>query len=121
MLQEMRSTFLAIAPEACRGAKRASSRAGVRHWSNRPLGSAIARGLTPGRGDAYRCRMGPVGVGAQCAIGLTTQLPAGERRRSPADALATIVGVRFVPRPNSHPEHDLNAYEVALMEIPRSD
>lgn len=63
---------------------------------------------------------GPVGVSAARLFGLTTQVPAVERVGVPGRAPESMQGVRFASRPYSRREHDLNAYEVALLEVLRA-
>jgi hypothetical protein len=76
----------------------------------RPLDAALQ---VAGRGA------GPAGVSAARVFGLTTQVPAEERVGVPGRALHPMEGVRFASRPYSRRERDLNAYEVALLEVLR--
>jgi len=63
---------------------------------------------------------GPAGVSAARVFGLTTQVPAIERVGVPGRAPEPMPGVRFSSRPYSRREHDLNPYEVALLEVLRA-
>lgn len=63
---------------------------------------------------------GPAGVSAARVFGLTTQVPAVENVGVAGRAPESMPGVRFSSRPYSRREHDLNAYEVALLEVLRS-
>lgn len=62
---------------------------------------------------------GPAGVSAARVFGLTTQVPAVERVGVAGRAPESMPGVRFSSRPYSRREHNLNAYEVALLEVLR--
>lgn len=53
-------------------------------------------------------------------FGLTTQVPAVEQVGVAGRAPEPMAGARFVSRPYSRREHDLNPYEVALLEVLRS-
>lgn len=63
---------------------------------------------------------GPAGVSAARVFGLTTQVPAVVNVGVAGRAPESMPGVRFSSRPYSRREHDLNAYEVALLEVLRS-
>ncbi len=63
---------------------------------------------------------GPAGVSAARVFGLTTQVPAIEQVGVPGRAPERMRGVRFASRPYSRREHDLNPYEVALLEVLRA-
>jgi predicted transcriptional regulator of viral defense system len=63
---------------------------------------------------------GPAGVSAARLFGLTTQVPAVEQVGVPGRAPERMRGVRFSSRPYSRREYDLNAYEVALLELLRA-
>jgi hypothetical protein len=77
----------------------------------RPLDAALQ---VAGRGA------GPAGVSAARVFGLTTQVPATEQVGVPGRAPQPMDGVRFASRPYSRREHDLNPYEVALLEVLRA-
>lgn len=63
---------------------------------------------------------GPAGVSAARIFGLTTQVPSVEAVSVAGRAPAAVKGVRFSSRSYSRREHELNPYEVALLEVLRS-
>jgi hypothetical protein len=63
---------------------------------------------------------GPAGVSAARLFGLTTQVPGVETVAVAGRPPAAPQGVRFVARSYDRRAHDLNPYEVGLLEVLRS-
>lgn len=62
---------------------------------------------------------GPAGISAARMFGLTTQVPGVETVAVPGRAPTDRDEVRFVVRPFTRREHDLNPYEAGLLETLR--